>query len=64
MPVDWLKVEEVADLLRTDVKYVRRLIRQGKLGPVYKIGREYRVIRRELDRYLAGQKIEWEDSPE
>ncbi len=46
-----LTVEEVAIYLRTSIRTVRRLIREGELVGV-KVGRSYRVTKSALDDYL------------
>lgn len=45
--VTFMKVQEVADYLRTSKMSVNRWIRAGKL-PAVKVGREYRIDQREV----------------
>lgn len=52
-----LTVAEVADLLRVSTMTVYRLIRSGEL-PAVRVGRNYRVRRRDLDSYLEQQVVE------
>lgn len=52
-----LTVAEVADLLRVSAMTVYRLIRSGEL-PAVRVGRNYRVRRRDLDSYLEQQVVE------
>ena len=52
-----LTVAEVADLLRVSTMTVYRLIRSGEL-PAVRVGRNYRVRRRDLDSYLQEQVVE------
>jgi putative molybdopterin biosynthesis protein len=49
-----LTVTEIAQLLRVSDRVVRSLIKDGDLVAV-KIGREYRVKRSDVDRYLTKQ---------
>ncbi len=46
-----LTIKEVADHLRVDPKTVRRLISNRELA-AYKIGREWRVSERDLNKYM------------
>lgn len=52
-----LTAQEVADLLRVSTMTVYRLIRRGDL-PAVKVGRSYRVIQSELDRYLRSRVVD------
>lgn len=58
-----LTVAEVADLLRVSTMTVYRLIRSGEL-PAVRVGRNYRVRRRDLDSYLQEQVVEPEQATE
>jgi excisionase family DNA binding protein len=51
--------EEVAVYLRTSLRTVRRLIREGELVGV-KVGRSYRVTKPALDDYLKLKNSELE----
>jgi excisionase family DNA binding protein len=51
---DVLTPEEAADLLRVTVDTVRKLLREGKL-PGAKVGREWRLLRRDLEAHLRGE---------
>jgi excisionase family DNA binding protein len=53
--IEVLTVEEVAELLRTTIHTVRQLIRNKKLNAV-KVGREYRILRSEVERFLGESK--------
>lgn len=50
-----LSLEEAAKILRVDYKTVYRLVRNGEL-PAAKIGRVYRLERRDLQAYLESAK--------
>lgn len=52
----FLKIEEVAELLDMDYKSVYRLVLSGRL-PAAKIGAVYRIRQDDLDRFLESQRI-------
>lgn len=52
---DVLTPEEAARLLRVSLDTVRKMLREGRL-PGAKVGREWRILRRDLEAYLRGQK--------
>lgn len=52
---EWLKVPEVAELLRVARSRAYELVADGEI-PAVKIGRSVRVSRKELDRWLEGQR--------
>ena len=49
---EWLKVREVAEVLRIARSRAYELVADGEI-PAVKIGRSVRVNRKELDRWLA-----------
>ncbi|HEY8393612.1 MAG TPA: helix-turn-helix domain-containing protein [Thermaerobacter sp.] len=49
-----MTVAEAAAYLRVDERTVRRLLREGRL-PGRKVGREWRLHKAALDRFLAGE---------
>lgn len=51
---EWLKVPEVAELLRVARSRAYDLVADGEI-PAIKIGRSVRVNRKELDRWLQSQ---------
>ena len=53
MDKPYLTVEEIADLLQVSVETVRGYInrKRNKL-PAFKVGREWRVRRKDLDRWV------------
>ncbi len=53
---EWLKVPEVAKLLRVARSRAYELVADGDI-PAVKIGRGVRVNRKELDRWLEGQRF-------
>ncbi len=48
--------DEVAAYLRVDVVTIRRLVNRGEL-PAYRVGGEYRFMKRELEAYLRRQRV-------
>jgi excisionase family DNA binding protein len=55
MEYDFLTVEEVAKTLKVVKITIYRYIKAGKLD-AYKIGKEYRIKKEELDRFLQNSK--------
>ncbi len=51
---EWLKVSEVAEMLRIARSRAYELVANGEI-PAVKIGRSVRVSRKELDRWLEDQ---------
>lgn len=51
----YLSIEEVADLLGVNYQLIYRLVRAGEL-PAARLGRVYRIDRRDLEAYLAHSK--------
>ncbi len=54
---EWLKVPEVAEVLRIARSRAYELVADGEI-PAVKIGRSVRVSRKELDRWLEGRRYE------
>ena len=52
---EWLKVPEVAEVLRIARSRAYELVADGEI-PAVKIGRSVRVSRKELDRWLEDQR--------
>lgn len=52
---EWLKVPEVAEILRIARNRAYELIADGEI-PAVRIGRSVRVSRKGLDRWLEGQR--------
>ncbi|MFH0909535.1 MAG: helix-turn-helix domain-containing protein [bacterium] len=52
---EFLSLEEVADLLGVNYQLIYKLVRSGEL-PAARVGRVYRVLRRDLDRYIEHSK--------
>jgi len=51
-----LSTAEAARVLRAHVETVRRLARRGEI-PVYKVGREWRFRKRDLDRWIESHGV-------
>jgi excisionase family DNA binding protein len=54
-PHEYLKVPEVAEMLRIARNTVYELVGEGEI-PSVRIGRSVRVNRKELERWLEGQR--------
>lgn len=54
---EWLKVPEVAEVLRIARSRAYDLVADGEI-PAVKIGRSVRVSRKELDRWLENQRYQ------
>ncbi|BBL79468.1 excisionase [Rubrobacter xylanophilus] len=52
---EWLKVPEVAEVLRIARSRAYELVASGEI-PAVRIGRSVRVSRKELDRWVEGQR--------
>lgn len=52
---EWLKVPEMAEFLRIGRSRAYELVADGEI-PSVRIGRSIRVSRRELERWLEGQR--------
>lgn len=53
--MEFLSLEEVAEMLGVTYQLMYRLVRSGEL-PAIRLGKLYRVSRRDLDGYLARSK--------
>jgi excisionase family DNA binding protein len=61
-PLEFLKVEEVAALLKIKEKTVREWIGRGELE-AYKIGKEWRVRRDHLDAAIEARRVSQPPAP-
>ena len=57
-----LTVGEVAQLMRVSNMTVYRLIKSGQLGAI-RVGKNYRIRRRDVDRYLTERAVHVEEQP-
>jgi excisionase family DNA binding protein len=55
-----LTVGEVAQIMRVSNMTVYRLIKAGQLAAI-RVGKNYRIRRRDIDRYLAERAVQFED---
>jgi len=60
MMEEFLTVEEIATKLKLSEETVKRMLRQ-KMLPGYKISGSWRVVRQDLEDFLASQKNIQED---
>ena len=56
MEHDLLTCEEAAQYLRLHCRTVYRLLQEGRL-PGVRVGRQWRILRADLDAYLRGQAM-------
>ena len=52
---NFLTTEEVLEYLQVNLRTVYRLIKAGKI-PAVRVGRQWRFRRRDIDRWLDGQR--------
>lgn len=52
---EYLSLEEVSDLLGVNYQLIYKLVRSGDL-PAARIGRVYRILRRDLNEYIERSK--------
>jgi len=57
MPRRFMKLAEVADYLHVSLSTVHRLARHG-LIPAFRIGKDYRFGRDEIDKWMTDRTIE------
>ncbi len=55
MSVEWLSVEDIANELKVTVERVRGWIRRKELT-AYRVGRDYRIKREDLDAFIREGK--------
>ncbi len=53
--IEYMSLEDVADMLGVTYQLIYRLVRTGEL-PAIRVGKLYRVSRADLDRYLEQSK--------
>lgn len=52
---EWLTLKEIATELKYHIETIREWVREGQLT-AYKMGKDYRVKRSDLDKFLAEKK--------
>jgi excisionase family DNA binding protein len=53
--LEWLTLQEIADELKLHIETVREWVRTKQL-PAYRVGRDYRVKRADLDKFLKERR--------
>ena len=51
----WLTLEQIAEYLQMSTSSIYKMAQAGKI-PAYKVGRQWRFKREEIDRWVEGQK--------
>ena len=57
-----LTVGEVAQVMRVSNMTVYRLIKSGQMAAI-RVGKNYRIRRRDVERYLSDRAVRVEDGP-
>jgi len=53
--LEWLTLQQIADELQLHIETVREWVRTKRLA-AYKVGRDYRVKRTDLDKFLEERR--------
>lgn len=53
---EYMSVKEIASLLKVNIVTVRRWVRNDKL-PAYKLGKDYRITKKDLDKFLSERRV-------
>jgi len=53
--LEWLTLQDIADELKLHIETVREWVRTKRL-PAYRVGRDYRVKRTDLDKFLEQRR--------
>ncbi|HVB22315.1 MAG TPA: helix-turn-helix domain-containing protein [Ktedonobacteraceae bacterium] len=53
--MEWLTLQQIADELQLHIETVREWVRTKRLA-AYKVGRDYRVKRTDLDKFLEERR--------
>jgi excisionase family DNA binding protein len=56
-PGEIMTMREVADYLHCHYSTLHRLVRQGGLFPVFRLGGDYRCRRADLEKWIAQQRV-------
>jgi excisionase family DNA binding protein len=59
--LEWLTLQEIADELKLHIETVRDWVRTKRLT-AYRVGRDYRVKRIDLDKFLEDRRTKPEDA--
>ena len=60
--MEWLTLQEIADELKLHIETVREWVRTKRLT-AYRVGRDYRVKRADLDKFLEERRTKPDDEP-
>ena len=58
---EWVTLQDIADELKLHIETVREWVRTRRLT-AYKVGRDYRVKRSDLNKFLEERRTRGEDS--
>jgi excisionase family DNA binding protein len=58
--LEWLTLQDIADELKLHIETVREWVRTKRLA-AYRVGRDYRVKRADLDKFLEERRTKPDD---
>ena len=61
--MEWLTLQDIADELKLHIETVREWVRTKRLT-AYRVGRDYRVKRSDLDRFLEERRTKPDNQPQ
>jgi len=59
--LEWLTLQQIADELQLHIETVREWVRTKRLN-AYRVGRDYRVKRADLDKFLEERRTKPDES--
>jgi len=62
VPDEWLTLAQIAEELKLHIETVREWVRTKRLT-AYRVGRDYRVKRVDLDKFLEERRTKPDDKP-
>jgi excisionase family DNA binding protein len=62
VPDEWLTLAQIAEELKLHIETVREWVRTKRLT-AYRVGRDYRVKRADLDKFLEERRTKPNDQP-
>ena len=60
--MEWLTLQQIADELQLHIETVREWVRTKRLT-AYRVGRDYRVKRTDLDKFLEERRTKPDEKP-
>lgn len=51
----WLTLEQIAEYLQMSTSSIYKMVQKGKI-PAYKVGRQWRFKKKEIDEWIKSQK--------